>query len=48
MTVVVDNLEKMGLVERHQVANDRRSTFAYLTPKGKKTFSGSFRITRVA
>ncbi len=35
MTRLVDNLAKLGLVERKIAPNDRRSNLVYLTPKGK-------------
>lgn len=39
MTVVVDNLEEMGLVERIPSEEDRRSILVRLTSKGKKLFN---------
>ncbi|MEX0736886.1 MAG: MarR family transcriptional regulator [Bacteroidota bacterium] len=42
MTVVVDNLEKDGLVERVPHPEDRRATIVRLTVKGKKVFEDSF------
>jgi MarR family 2-MHQ and catechol resistance regulon transcriptional repressor len=53
MTVVVDNLEKLGLVERTQVKQDRRAILVRLTTKGKKLFDEIFErhaghITRLA
>ncbi len=42
MTVVVDNLEKEGLVERNRSLDNRRQIFANLTPKGKKLFNQIF------
>ncbi|HEY4613762.1 MAG TPA: MarR family transcriptional regulator [Bacteroidota bacterium] len=42
MTVVVDNLEKEGLVERIPGAKDRRVTLVQLTAKGKKQFDKIF------
>jgi MarR family 2-MHQ and catechol resistance regulon transcriptional repressor len=42
MTVVVDNLEKMGLVERVHSEQDRRAIVVRLTTKGKKTFRQIF------
>lgn len=42
MTVVVDNLEKEGLVERLQSKKDRRSTVVRLTTRGKKLFEEIF------
>ncbi|MBX7153230.1 MarR family transcriptional regulator [bacterium] len=38
MTVVIDNLEKEGLVGRERGDKDRRSVMIQLTPKGKKLF----------
>jgi len=35
MTRLVDNLAKLGLVERHIAPNDRRSNLVFLTEKGK-------------
>jgi MarR family transcriptional regulator, 2-MHQ and catechol-resistance regulon repressor len=35
VTVVVDNLEKHGLVRRRRQANDRRMVEIHLTPKGR-------------
>jgi MarR family 2-MHQ and catechol resistance regulon transcriptional repressor len=42
MTVVVDNLEKDGLVERTRTDVDRRVVHVRLTPKGKKLFDEVF------
>ncbi|MEO8169021.1 MAG: MarR family transcriptional regulator, partial [bacterium] len=42
MTVVVDNLEKLALVERFPSKEDRRATGVQLTPKGQKLFSDIF------
>jgi MarR family 2-MHQ and catechol resistance regulon transcriptional repressor len=42
MTVVVDNLEKEGLVERIPSKEDRRSIGVRLTAKGKKLFDEIF------
>ncbi len=42
MTVVVDNLEKEGLVERVQSKEDRRAILVQLTAKGKKLFKEIF------
>ncbi|OGP50863.1 MAG: MarR family transcriptional regulator [Deltaproteobacteria bacterium RBG_13_43_22] len=42
MTVVVDNLEKEGLVERVPSNDDRRAIMVRFTPKGKKIFDESF------
>ena len=42
MTVVVDNLEKDGLVERQQMPGDRRAYVISLTEKGKKLFDRIF------
>ena len=41
-TVVVDNLEKEGLVERRRCKEDRRSTYVHLTLKGRKLFDEIF------
>jgi MarR family 2-MHQ and catechol resistance regulon transcriptional repressor len=42
MTVVVDNLEKDGFVERVPSEGDRRAIQVRFTPKGKKAFDESF------
>ena len=42
VTVVVDNLEKTGLVERVHSKDDRRTIVVQLTPKGKKLFHQIF------
>jgi MarR family 2-MHQ and catechol resistance regulon transcriptional repressor len=42
MTVVVDNLEKEGLVERVPSKQDRRSILVRLTDKGRKLFDQIF------
>ena len=42
MTVVVDNLEKEGLVQRRHCTEDRRVIYVELTPKGKKLFNAIF------
>lgn len=42
MTVVVDNLEKAGLVERVHSKEDRRAIVVQLTDKGKKLFHEIF------
>ncbi len=42
MTVVVDNLERDGLVERIPSPNDRRVIVVRLTAKGKKLFDKIF------
>jgi MarR family 2-MHQ and catechol resistance regulon transcriptional repressor len=42
MTVVIDNLEKQGLVERIRSTEDRRSTIIQLTDKGKQLFDNVF------
>jgi MarR family transcriptional regulator, 2-MHQ and catechol-resistance regulon repressor len=42
MTVVVDNLEKEGLVGRTPSKDDRRAILVRLTPKGKKLFDDTF------
>ena len=42
MTVVVDNLEKEGLVERIRPREDRRVVRVRLTRKGKKLFTEIF------
>src|SRR5512141_2110283 len=42
MTVVVDNLERDGLVERVRSTEDRRAIVVRLTPKGKSLFEKIF------
>ncbi|MBX2991703.1 MAG: MarR family transcriptional regulator [Bacteroidetes bacterium] len=42
MTVVVDNLEKLSLVERVHSTKDRRAITLQLTVKGKKLFEEIF------
>jgi MarR family 2-MHQ and catechol resistance regulon transcriptional repressor len=42
MTVVVDNLEKDGLVERSVNNQDHRAFYVKLTPKGKRLFEKVF------
>jgi MarR family transcriptional regulator, 2-MHQ and catechol-resistance regulon repressor len=42
MTVVVDNLERLELVERKRNADDRRSILVQLTPGGRALFAKSF------
>ena len=42
MTVVVDNLEKQGLVERVHSKEDRRAIVVQLTAKGNKLFQEVF------
>lgn len=42
MTVVVDNLELDGLVERHRSTTDRRVIEVQLTSKGKRLFERIF------
>lgn len=41
-TCVIDNLEKLGLVERVPNKTDRRTIVAQLTPKGEKLFDEVF------
>jgi MarR family 2-MHQ and catechol resistance regulon transcriptional repressor len=43
MTVVIDNLEKEGLVERVPSKEDRRSILVRLTDKGTKLFDEIFK-----
>jgi MarR family 2-MHQ and catechol resistance regulon transcriptional repressor len=40
MTLVIDNLERAGLVTRTRAADDRRAIVVALTPKGKKLIAG--------
>ena len=42
MTVVIDNLEKDGMVERVRSTEDRRATRVQLTRRGKKIFREIF------
>lgn len=42
MTVVIDNLEKMGLIERTKDPEDRRASIIRLTPKGEEKFGEMF------
>lgn len=42
MTLVVDNLEKEGLVHRTHSKNDRRAIIVELTEKGQKLFLETF------
>ncbi|MEW5798383.1 MAG: MarR family transcriptional regulator [Bacteroidota bacterium] len=42
MTVVIDNLQKQGLVERAACPTDRRATYIKLTVKGQKLFDEAF------
>jgi MarR family transcriptional regulator, 2-MHQ and catechol-resistance regulon repressor len=42
-TVVVDNLETEGLVERNASKEDRRVIYVRLTPKGKRLFNDAFK-----
>ncbi|MBF8247548.1 MAG: transcriptional regulator, MarR family [Bacteroidetes bacterium] len=42
MTVVVDNLEELGLAKRTTSRHDRRAYIVGLTPKGKKLFQKIF------
>ena len=42
MTVIVDNLERDGLVERVRSTEDRRVIKVRLTPKGEKLFKNVF------
>lgn len=43
MTVIIDNLEKEGLVERIRKPSDRRVTLVQLTPKGSDLFEDIFK-----
>ena len=42
MTVVVDNLERLGLVRRERNREDRRAITVHLTPRGKRLFTSVF------
>ncbi|AFN73965.1 MarR family transcriptional regulator [Melioribacter roseus P3M-2] len=52
MTVVLDNAEKLGFIERRHDPQDRRAVLVDLSPKGRKTFEEifiqhAFHITRL-
>src|SRR5258707_9992898 len=52
LTLVVDNLEKRGLVERRKQGNDKRFILATITPAGEKLMADIFpgharRITQI-
>ncbi|KAF0152224.1 MAG: MarR family transcriptional regulator [Ignavibacteria bacterium] len=42
MTLVLDNVEKLGFVERTHSREDRRAILVQLTPKGKQLFDDVF------
>ncbi len=42
VTMVVDNLEKRGLVRRERDADDRRRSTVHLTPEGRKLIAKAF------
>lgn len=42
ITLVIDNLEKCGFVQRKDNPEDRRSVLIHLTPKGKKFIDAFF------
>ncbi len=42
MTLVLDNVEKLGLVERVPSKTDRRATLVQLTPAGENLFNDVF------
>ena len=44
MTVVIDNLEKNGMVKRYQDPNDRRASIISITEKGKSKIEEIFPI----
>lgn len=44
MTLVLDNIEKIGLIERVHSKEDRRAILVQLTPKGKTLFDDVFTI----
>jgi len=44
MTVIIDNLEKDGLINRYQAVDDKRSTIVSLTEKGKTLIESIFPI----
>ena len=41
LTLVIDNLQKAGLVTRAPAPDDRRALLVALTPKGKKVIAGA-------
>lgn len=41
-SLVIDNLEKAGLVRRERDPEDRRSVHVHLTPRGEKRFADIF------
>jgi len=52
LTLVVDNLQKRGLVERRKQGEDKRFILATITPAGQKMIAGMFpgharRITEI-
>ena len=42
ITLVADNLEKQGLLERRRGTKDRREVVVHLTPKGQRLFERIF------
>lgn len=44
MTLVLDNVTKLGYIERIYDQNDRRAIYVQLTPKGKSLFDKIFKI----
>lgn len=42
VTLVIDNLERRGLVRRERVAGDRRCIQVHLTPAGEALIAGIF------
>ncbi|CCJ33483.1 MarR family winged helix-turn-helix transcriptional regulator [Caloramator australicus] len=44
MTVVIDNLEKSGMVKRYQDPNDRRASIISITEKGRRKIEEIFPI----
>ncbi len=42
ITLVIDNLEKRGLVERRRGEEDRRVQFVHLTDEGRRVIAGYF------
>lgn len=43
MTLVLDNIEKLGHIERIPSKEDRRAILVQLTPKGKELFEETFK-----
>jgi MarR family transcriptional regulator, 2-MHQ and catechol-resistance regulon repressor len=48
LTVIVNNLEKSGLVERRRCESDRRSIYVHLTATGEETIARLFPLHAAA